>query len=262
MSGTSSVSVRRWRAATAACAALAAALLAWVSLAPAPKQDQRFVAVLQKDANSPAVLLEVDVGTRRLTIRPVSGQEPADKSQELWLIDASLGAPRSLGTLAPNGTTRASLASYDPAIIQGATYAVTLEPLGGSPTGKPSGPPDPGRPAGSQPLGRRAFSMFESSPSKRARNRGAGLISRRRHPISTSAFRTRGRVRLGGLEPAIAVPIDVPICIGSVIVQVFRYRPIVSVGVLTGGFALGATYLRPGTYDSEQPGNVGHEHGS
>lgn len=134
-------SVRRWRAATAACAALAAALLAWVSLAPAPKQDQRFVAVLQKDAGSPAVLLEVDVGTRRLTIRPVSGQEPADKSLELWLIDASLGAPRSLGTLAPNGTTRASLASYDPATIQGATYAVTLEPLGGSPTGKPSGPP-------------------------------------------------------------------------------------------------------------------------
>ena len=134
-------SVRRWRSATAACAALAASLLAWIALAPPPQQEQKFVAVLQKDAGSPAVLLDVDVGSRKLTVRPVSAQEPANKSYELWLINPSVGAPRSLGTLAPNGLTRASLASYDPATITGATYAVTLEPAGGSPNGAPSGPP-------------------------------------------------------------------------------------------------------------------------
>jgi len=31
--------------------------------------------------------------------------------------------------------------SYDPAIVQNATYAVTVEPQGGSPDGKPSGAP-------------------------------------------------------------------------------------------------------------------------
>lgn len=134
-------SLWRWRSATAACAALAASLLTWIALAPASKQDQKFVAVLQKDAGSPAVLLDVDIGARKLTIRPVSAEEPANKSYELWLISPSVGAPRSLGTLAPRGITLASLTPYDPATITGATYAVTLEPAGGSPTGAPSGPP-------------------------------------------------------------------------------------------------------------------------
>jgi anti-sigma-K factor RskA len=35
----------------------------------------------------------------------------------------------------------ASLSAYDPAIVENATYAVTVEPPGGSPDGKPSGPP-------------------------------------------------------------------------------------------------------------------------
>ena len=35
----------------------------------------------------------------------------------------------------------ASLSSYDPAVVAGATYAVTVEPPGGSPTGQPSGAP-------------------------------------------------------------------------------------------------------------------------
>jgi anti-sigma-K factor RskA len=35
----------------------------------------------------------------------------------------------------------ASVSAYDPAIVAGATYAVTVEPPGGSPTGQPSGAP-------------------------------------------------------------------------------------------------------------------------
>ena len=35
----------------------------------------------------------------------------------------------------------ANLSAYDPAIVENATYAVTVEPPGGSPDGKPSGPP-------------------------------------------------------------------------------------------------------------------------
>lgn len=134
-------SIRRWRSTAAACAAIAASLLAWIVLAPSARQDSRFVAVLQKDANSPAILLEVDVAARSLTMRPVAAQEPPDKSYELWLIGPSGGVPRSLGVVAPTGTTRASLTNFDPGTIKGATYAITLEPVGGSPTGAPSGSP-------------------------------------------------------------------------------------------------------------------------
>ena len=134
-------SVRRWRVATAGCAALAASLLAWIALVPSRPPAQNFVAVLQKDAGSPAILLDVDIAARKLTIRPVSTAAQPDKSYELWLIDPNVGAPRSLGTLSARGPTRASLAPFDQATIEGATYAVTLEPLGGSPTGSPSSQP-------------------------------------------------------------------------------------------------------------------------
>ena len=35
---------------------------------------------------------------------------------------------------------RATLAAYDPAVINNATFGISLEPLGGSPTGQPTGP--------------------------------------------------------------------------------------------------------------------------
>ncbi len=61
-------------------------------------------------------------------------------SAELWVIPAD-GKPRSLGTIAAAtpGWTKAptpALASLAP----GATLAISVEPLGGSPTGQPTGP--------------------------------------------------------------------------------------------------------------------------
>jgi anti-sigma-K factor RskA len=35
----------------------------------------------------------------------------------------------------------ANLSAYDPSVVENATYAVTVEPPGGSPDGKPSGAP-------------------------------------------------------------------------------------------------------------------------
>jgi len=34
---------------------------------------------------------------------------------------------------------KATLASYDPSVINSATFGISLEPLGGSPTGQPTG---------------------------------------------------------------------------------------------------------------------------
>jgi anti-sigma-K factor RskA len=101
----------------------------------------RLVAVLQKDAASPAFILTVDVASRTMTVRRVAAEEQAGKSYELWLVSKQFAKPRSLGVVgAREFTTGTVLAAYPPDTISDATYAISLEPEGGSPTGEPTGP--------------------------------------------------------------------------------------------------------------------------
>jgi anti-sigma-K factor RskA len=107
---------------------------------PAPPAPGRFVAVLQRDAGAPAFLMTVDIANRTLTVRRMAPPE-AGRSHELWLVSDRFPAPRSLGLIGGGEfTQRAALAAYDPDVINTATYAVSLEPEGGSPTGAPTGP--------------------------------------------------------------------------------------------------------------------------
>ena len=135
-------SVALWRT-TAIAASVLAAVLAISFVArektrrPVPRE---YVAILQKDAASPAFEVTVDLDKQELTVRPVAARAPPGKSYELWIIDTKLGAPRSLGVIG-EAPRAANLALFDPSVIENATYAVTIEPPGGSPDGKPSGPP-------------------------------------------------------------------------------------------------------------------------
>ena len=137
-------SVARWRAAAIA-AAIIAGLLDVGFIAREKMREavpHEYVAILQKDAASPAFAITVDIDAREFTVRPVAATAPPGKAYELWLIDPKIGAPRSLGLIAADSSTRrANLAQYDRAVVEDATYAVTIEPPGGSPDGKPSGPP-------------------------------------------------------------------------------------------------------------------------
>ena len=134
-------SIRRWRAMAIAASLVAAVLAIGFVTREATRQSapREYVAILQKDAASPAFAVTVNLDKQELTVRPVAAQAPPGKAYELWLIDAKLGA-RSLGVIGdtPRG---ANLSAYDPAVVAGATYAVTVEPPGGSPTGQPSGAP-------------------------------------------------------------------------------------------------------------------------
>jgi anti-sigma-K factor RskA len=99
----------------------------------------RLVAVLQREATAPAFIVTVDVAKRTLTVRRVSAPREPGRNYELWLISDKFPAPRSLGLVGPGDFTQSNdLAVYDPATIGDATFAVSLEPEGGSPTGAPS----------------------------------------------------------------------------------------------------------------------------
>jgi anti-sigma-K factor RskA len=158
--------VRRWRGIAVTIAALAAIFAAIVVLrevrpelmpdqlkprvlekevvkiveVPSPKPAQ-YVAVLQRDAASPAFLLTFDLDKRTLTVRTVGAPRQAGKSYELWLVSDRFAAPRSLGVVGNEEfTERSRLANYDAVTINRATYAITLEQEGGSPTGSPTTP--------------------------------------------------------------------------------------------------------------------------
>jgi len=136
--------VARWRAAAIGATGIAAALaIGFVAReatrAVAPKE---FVAILQKSADAPAFVASINLDSRELTVRPLAAPPQAGKSYELWIIEPKLGPPRSLGVIDAAAVTRgARLAPFDRSVVEDATYAVTVEPEGGSPDGKPSGPP-------------------------------------------------------------------------------------------------------------------------
>jgi len=109
--------------------------------APAPAPAAQFVAVLQQNAAAPAFILTVDTATKNFTVRKVGATPEPGKSYELWLVSDKLQRPRSLGVIGGSDfTIRPALSAFDTDTINKATYAVTIEPEGGSPTGVATGP--------------------------------------------------------------------------------------------------------------------------
>ncbi len=147
--------VRFWQRATAAVTAVAAALALVIGLRETllPPSEQSFVAVFQKDDQQPAFILSIDLKTRELIIRPVTAEPQQERTYQLWIVDPNVSpVPRSLGLIESSlkEPTRKSLDSLQPAVLRRATFGISLEPPGGSPTGRPTGPALHGRliPAG------------------------------------------------------------------------------------------------------------------
>ena len=110
--------------------------------APPPAPSAQYVALLQGSAGAPAFILTVDAATKNFTVRKVGADAERGKSFELWLISDRLPQPRSLGVIGGSDfTARPVLAGFDAGTINGATYAVTVEQAGGSPTGQPTSAP-------------------------------------------------------------------------------------------------------------------------
>ena len=98
------------------------------------------VASIDPDAKGAATVTAVydaTAGAIRLTEAKLAD---GNRSAELWVIPSD-GTPHSLGLLHTRGGTALTLNPENRArIAAGAVLAVTLEPIGGSPTGLPTGP--------------------------------------------------------------------------------------------------------------------------
>lgn len=123
-------------AATVACIALAA--IVWQSKTPLPIDtfDSSQLAVFKNESKAPLWL--VDVQDQNLIVRASSSLEArTDKDYELWMILKGQDAPVSLGLLPKDGMkTLLKNSQFNAQDI--ALLAVSLEPLGGSPTGSPT----------------------------------------------------------------------------------------------------------------------------
>ncbi|MBY6103379.1 anti-sigma factor [Marinobacter hydrocarbonoclasticus] len=133
--------VSRWRLSTAAASIAAILLIAVMMLEPTPTESP-YVAVFQHNDEQPAFLLTVDLARKQLNIQPVTARPAGNQSYQLWIKDDELGpTPRSVGVLNEHfEVDSAALTNYDAELLRRATFGISLEPRGGSPTGQPTGP--------------------------------------------------------------------------------------------------------------------------
>jgi anti-sigma-K factor RskA len=126
--------------ATASLAVIAAiGLLEWKRGPQAPVAP--IVVVLAGADAKPALIATALRSETYLTVKSVGNAAPEPgKVFELWALPQS-GAPQALGVIPPGNVARVTLTSpADERLSNIPSLAVSLEPPGGSPTGKPTGP--------------------------------------------------------------------------------------------------------------------------
>ena len=130
-----------WRglavAAFAMVAILAGTLVMRDSRTGLPREE--LVASLSAD-ESDATFLAVKAADGEIRITRTGAEPPSGRAHELWVIVANRD-PISLGLVTPEGTTNTILPADIASLPDDAlTLAVSLEPAGGAPDGKPTGP--------------------------------------------------------------------------------------------------------------------------
>jgi len=125
-----------WRFWAIGASAVAAGLAVFLVLRPSP--EPRLMTVLLTQRDQPAWLVEADGGALRLaSLNPQA--VPADRVMQLWALPQGATAPTSLG-LIPAAQGRLTVTPSGIRPEPGMLIEITLEPPGGSPTGRPTGP--------------------------------------------------------------------------------------------------------------------------
>lgn len=126
---------RLWQAWARGATAIAAGLAAFILLRPA--EAPRMMTVLLSSRDQPAWLVEAESGGLRLASLNPRPVEPG-RVQQLWALPPGATVPVSLGLVPEGGQARVA-----PGLVRpepGMLIEITLEPPGGSPTGRPTGP--------------------------------------------------------------------------------------------------------------------------
>jgi len=128
-----------WRGLAFASTTLAVACIAALAyFAQVPGAGQPLVARLDEQSGQPGFVAAVSEGS--LTIVPAALLGQAEHSLELWVIPPG-GKPHSLGLVDPDRPVKVEVPpELRPHVGPDAALAISLEPLGGSPTGAPTGP--------------------------------------------------------------------------------------------------------------------------
>lgn len=130
-----------WRAVAFGSLFLAAGVLVFTLTngTPQPVPGKLLTASLAGQGSPINLLANYDIASGQLKVAPVAAGQPGEKSLELWLIRGSDPA-EALGILPQTGEGELTLPSEIHArLTEGAIIAVSVEPFGGSPTGKPTG---------------------------------------------------------------------------------------------------------------------------
>lgn len=129
-----------WRSAAVASSALAASLALVIALAPprTGRTGEQYVAVINRTGEEPALIVRVDTAAGTVQVRSLSAEPPAGRDLELWYIGPGQ-SPRSIGIM-DSPLRRVVMPVADQSQLERASFAVTVEPKGGSPTSGPTGP--------------------------------------------------------------------------------------------------------------------------
>lgn len=135
-----------WRGFSGLAGGLAAASLAALLFLPdsgllvKPDPVQPLVATLTPTGDAPSFVARFEPDTGALFIRVSGGDAAETRVPELWVIPGD-GVPRSLGVLNDDGLGNLSVSNEHQSLFGAdVVLAVTLEPQGGAPEGKPTGP--------------------------------------------------------------------------------------------------------------------------
>lgn len=129
-----------WRTLGLASSALAAACIVLLLSGPA-SPPPALVATLSMDDGRSAYMATVDRMTGKVMLMPAADMEaPPERAYELWIVPPD-GKPVSLGTLKAAGAVTIDMPSaVMPHAGTQSALVISVEPMGGSPTGAPTGP--------------------------------------------------------------------------------------------------------------------------
>ena len=131
-----------WRGLTVGAFALSALLIAPLLLAPKPQTVAvaPIVAPMQADTGEVRFVALYQPGSDEIRISRVKSEKGAGKDYELWLVDDG-GKPQSMGVIPDQAEVRLKVKlEYIAKINAGDAFAVSVEQVGGSPTGEAQGP--------------------------------------------------------------------------------------------------------------------------